>query len=1793
MTAYTDNGINLNPGQCHDFYYEIEITRTNAAYDTSRNYTITASADGGITGSTPAPRQIYVEHLVSQFRNSTLDMKLDGASIPVGGTMELVVGNTYTITLDSKTATNGYNQIEEFINFPNTIFQVLSVSTTYSADSSPYVSNPDNKLYADACLWDNNPNSLSYRSCIGVDGKAGGNVTNVYTVKVIGGAGTSGSLNTLIYDFSGSSYHYNSDFSTNTRIFSVSSPVTVSKSFSPASFQIGEIPTPALTFSIRNTSGSALTGVSISDTLPQTPGTMQVETTTTTTTGCGPATLTAIQNSTSVSLVNATIAAGGTCSFVVPVKVSVAGIYANTSGPVFINGASTGQTASANLAVSTAPSGSCDLVLAKWSMEPSQGISIPPQPIPFIQSSLVPTATASVSNGLTQTINDTTGSAELNSWQGNGRYGNSTTPTTGQYFLLSVDTRNYYGINLSFNVRHLASGDPRNYAVYYGPTPIEKMRDGAITISWTGISPRLDFTSQTSTSGITNFYIYGYNQPNNGTGRNMLLDDIIFTGCSSVSVTKPTLSKGFSPNPIGPGGVSTLTFNLGNYNASYDLSNVSFTDSLPAGVQVAPTPNVSTTSCGSPAWAPVAGATSLSFSGASIVRNSTCTVKVDVIAANPGTYHNTSGFISSTETGTNTGSDGFASATLNVLTRPQFGKKFSPNPIYPGQVSTLTFLITNPNSVALSGIGFTDFLPAIAGPNQMVVAPVPNTSNTCGGTLTANAGTNSISLAGGTLAANGSCEIKVDVTAPAAGIYVNTTSTLSTGTSGLTAPAATDTLAVITTHPSLTLNKSISTSSNGPWSSYVTTPVGGSIFYRFIIENTGDVPFTNISLFDLGPTAVNLSSCSWSAILPAGSSEICMVGPIAAVNGTQTNSAQAHGTYNSTTYDSNIDSAVYATSALSLAKVADPTTFTSIGDVITYTYTLTNNGASNLTSPYVITDDKISAISCASATSPLLPGASTTCTGTYTITDVDIQNGSVINIASATANGITSNYARATVTYTVPSADLAVTKSNGVDSVTAGGTTTYTVRVSNGGPSSVTGAILTDPAATGLSKTAVTCSAAIGNQCSTAPTIAQLQAGFTLPALALNGFYEITISADVTATSGTVSNTATVAAPTGTTDPDLTNNSATDTDTVPSADLAVTKSNGVDSVTAGGTTTYTVRVSNGGPSSVTGAILTDPAATGLSKTAVTCSAAIGNQCSTAPTIAQLQAGFTLPALALNGFYEITISADVTATSGTVSNTATVAAPTGTTDPDLTNNSATDTDTVPSADLAVTKSNGVDSVTAGGTTTYTVRVSNGGPSSVTGAILTDPAATGLSKTAVTCSAAIGNQCSTAPTIAQLQAGFTLPALALNGFYEITISADVTATSGTVSNTATVAAPTGTTDPDLTNNSATDTDTVPSADLAVTKSNGVDSVTAGGTTTYTVRVSNGGPSSVTGAILTDPAATGLSKTAVTCSAAIGNQCSTAPTIAQLQAGFTLPALALNGFYEITISADVTATSGTVSNTATVAAPTGTTDPDLTNNSATDTDTVPSADLAVTKSNGVDSVTAGGTTTYTVRVSNGGPSSVTGAILTDPAATGLSKTAVTCSAAIGNQCSTAPTIAQLQAGFTLPALALNGFYEITISADVTATSGTVSNTATVAAPTGTTDPDLTNNSATDTDTVPSADLAVTKSNGVDSVTAGGTTTYTVRVSNGGPSSVTGAILTDPAATGLSKTAVTCSAAIGNQCSTAPTIAQLQAGFTLPALALMASMRSPSARMSPPPQALSPIPPPSLPQPAPPIRI
>ncbi|MDH5233795.1 MAG: hypothetical protein OEW77_02475 [Gemmatimonadota bacterium] len=802
------------------------------------------------------------------------------------------------------------------------------------------------------------------------------------------------------------------------------------------------------------------------------------------------------------------------------------------------------------------------------------------------------------------------------------------------------------------------------------------------------------------------------------------------------------------------------------------------------------------------------------------------------------------------------------------------------------------------------------------------------------------------------------------------------------------------------------------------------------------------------------------------------------------------------------------------------------------GTNVVYTITVSNAGPSNAASVSVSdptpaglaflsnAGDCTSTFPCALGTVP--PGATRTITTTYAVPSTYAGADPVVNtatVSSPTSDPQPSNNSAAASAPVGRTADLAITKTDGVTSVNQGGAVTYTLVVTNAGPSAVTGATVTDAFPAQLSAVAWTCVASAGSAC---PASGSGDLNTSVDLLS-GGTLTFTATATVLGT-GTLSNTATVTAPAGVTDAPG-NNSATDNNTVitASADLSITKTDGVTAVTQGGTVTYTIVAGNAGPSAVTGATVTDNFPAQLSGVTWTCTASAGSVC---PASGSGDLNATVDLL-IGGTATFVATATVAGT-GTISNTATITAPGGTNDP-AGNNSATDNNTVitPTADLAITKTDGVTAVNQGGALTWTIVASNAGPSAVTGAAVTDNFPAQVSGVTWTCAASAGSVC---PASGSGNLNATVDLLS-GGTATFTATGTVSAGSGTISNTATVTAPVGVNDP-AGNNSATDNNTViaATADLSITKTDGVVTVNQGGTVTYTIVASNGGPSAVTGATVTDLFPAGLAGVTWTCAATAGSAC---PASGSGDLNATVDLLA-GGAATFTATATVIGT-GTLNNTATITAPVGINDP-AGNNSATDNNTVitATADLAITKTDGVTAVNQGGTVTYTIVASNAGPNAVTGATVVDNLPAQLTGVTWACAAAGGAACPASGS-GNLNVTVDLP---VGGTTTFTVTATVSGT-GTLSNTATITAPGGVTDAPG-NNSATDNNTVitPTADLSITKTDGVAAVSDGGTVTYTIVARNAGPSAVTGATVTDVFPAQLSGVTWTCAASAGAIC-------------------------------------------------------
>jgi uncharacterized repeat protein (TIGR01451 family) len=253
-----------------------------------------------------------------------------------------------------------------------------------------------------------------------------------------------------------------------------------------------------------------------------------------------------------------------------------------------------------------------------------------------------------------------------------------------------------------------------------------------------------------------------------------------------------------------------------------------------------------------------------------------------------------------------------------------------------------------------------------------------------------------------------------------------------------------------------------------------------------------------------------------------------------------------------------------------------------------------------------------------------------------------------------------------------------VTVTDGRSAIAAGQKDTYTIAVTNVGPSNVNGATVTDnfpPIFMGVTFTTTGSGGASGF---TASGTGNINNAVTMPA-GSSVTYKATGTVSSSAT-GTLSNTATVTAPSEVTDSNPANNSATDSDTITfKADLKVTVTDGRSAAVAGSRNTYTIIVRNLGPSNVSGAVIDDSFPSTFTAVTYTATQSGGASGFTATGSGNIHNTVAMPSGSKITYKATgTISASAT---GSISDTATVMAPSGVTDPSLANNTATDTDTL--------------------------------------------------------------------------------------------------------------------------------------------------------------------------------------------------------------------------------------------------------------------------------------------------------------------------------------------------------------------------------------------------------------------------------------------------------------------------------------------------------------------------------
>ncbi len=695
---------------------------------------------------------------------------------------------------------------------------------------------------------------------------------------------------------------------------------------------------------------------------------------------------------------------------------------------------------------------------------------------------------------------------------------------------------------------------------------------------------------------------------------------------------------------------------------------------------------------------------------------------------------------------------------------------------------------------------------------------------------------------------------------------------------------------------------------------------------------------------------------------------------------------------------------------------------------------------------------------------------------------------------------------RATVNSGVTvDADLSVVKT-GPATVTAGTGISWTLTVANNGPSD-------DPetiTVTDILPVEVVYDGPVGDPTGEWACVHDGSlSGGTLTCTNPNGLvagetHVLTVAADVLADSGpaSTSNSVSVASPTTDTNPDN-NSSLAPFDIVDDVELTVAKTTtGADPVRAGETTSFRVDVTNAGPSTADDVVLTDVVPSGM--TIVSFTAPAGWTCDVGTAVCS--------ATALAPSTTAVITVDVAVASSvldgvTLTNTATVSTTSPGDDP-ADNTATAPVDVIAVADLAIAKTHDGSQVRAGETTTFTFRVDNiAGPSNaVADVVIADILPIGFTFIGATgpwdCVPgdpdAVGGQ-PVACTHVAAGVPAPLPAGTTAGDLVMSVATSPSLLASTVTNTATVDSPTTDLNP-VNDSSSVDVAVVTETDLTITKTATESPVVIGDAVTWTVVVTNEGPSDAFDVAVTDTVPASVTGVAVdggadwTCSVT-GNDvsCNHVGALAALDSA------------EFTVTGTVTAPAyPELVNSASVS--TSTPEPDTDDNTATSTTPVAlQSDLAVTKTH-VGTPQVGGRVTYTLTVTNSGPTENTGPVeLIDVLPDGL-----TFVSAVGTgwSCDLAATIVTCTLAGTL---AVGATSTVTLVADVEPDAWpSVTNVVSVSSPHTDLNPD--NNTAADPTPVdPLIALRFRKSVGA---IADGVVPWLLTVTNDGPNATVGAL-------------------------------------------------------------------------------
>jgi uncharacterized repeat protein (TIGR01451 family) len=474
---------------------------------------------------------------------------------------------------------------------------------------------------------------------------------------------------------------------------------------------------------------------------------------------------------------------------------------------------------------------------------------------------------------------------------------------------------------------------------------------------------------------------------------------------------------------------------------------------------------------------------------------------------------------------------------------------------------------------------------------------------------------------------------------------------------------------------------------------------------------------------------------------------------------------------------------------------------------------------------------------------------------------------------------------------------------------------------------------------------------------------------------------------------------------------------------------------------------YTISVTNFGPSSASGVVVTDS----LPAT-VTFVSASGGGLNNSGVV-----NWSLGALTNGQTSNLTVTVSAPA-SGSLTNVASVSTPTG--DPNPTNNVTPPviTSVTPVADVGIGKT-AAATVLASSNLVYTISVTNFGPSSASGVVVTDSLPVG-----VTFVSASGGGLNNSGVV-----NWSLGTLTNGQTSNLTVTVSAPA-SGSLTNTASVSTPTG--DPNPTNNITPPviTSVTPVADIAVFKT-GSTNINAGSAVLYTITATNMGPSTALNVVVRDNLPAGVTFQGASGSYTLSNNVVTWPGVAL--------AMGASANFTVTMTAPA---SGSFVNIA--SGTSDTPDPNLNNNngsaagSRVSTSVTPVADLIVLLS-GPSNVMVGDSFAYTIVVTNGGPSIASNIVVNDNLPSGLTFNSASTGGSFSNNVITWPPILTLTNGGSTN-------FTVTVSAG---SGGVFTNVA--SALSSTLDLNLTNNDGTS----PASQVQTTVSSAQFGLTASGT--------------------------------------------------------------------------------------------------